>query len=226
MSESNPPRLAIILSLIASSLLTLGAVTYEQNKPLPSGIQLITTKQPTIGYAKAPVKIVVFEEPKCSHCMEFTKTIYPELKKNFIDTNEVQFTVIPVSFLQGSMPAAIALLCVYNQDVEAPNGDLFMKYLKTIYEYQENINGDWATPETLVTLAKQASPAINTEDLKSCIEKERYRSDIIRNLNYGNKILGHITTPTIFVNGVKLETISYSELKNLIEQVKQQGDKK
>jgi protein-disulfide isomerase len=226
MTESSPPKLAILLTLLASSLLALGAVTLEHYKPLPNAIPIITHKQPTIGYTKAPIKIVVFEEPKCSHCMEFTKTILPQIKKEFIDNNKAQLSVIPVSFLHGSMPAAVALLCVYNQNVEAPNSELFMKYLETLYKYQENIKGDFATPETLVNLAKATSPAINTDTLKSCIEKERYRSEIFRNTAYGNKLMGQITTPTVYINGIKVETLSYPELKNLIEQVIEQGEKK
>lgn len=228
MSESKPPRLAILLTLAASSILALGAVALDQQKPLPEAISIPTAKQPTIGYIKAPVQIIAFEEPKCSHCMEFTKTIFPQLKKEFIDTDQVQFTVIPVSFLHGSMPAAVALLCVYNQDTQAPNGDLFIKYLETIYNYQETVKGDWATPDTLLSLAVKASPAINLESLKSCIEKERYRGDIFRNTRLGTKLMGHLTTPSLYVNGIRLETVSYGELKSLIEKVLEQkpGEKK
>src|SRR4051812_9133160 len=63
------------------------------------GIEIDTTGQPMQGYAKAPIHIVVFKEPKCSSCSDFAKGIYPKLKKEFIDTNKVRYTLILVSFL-------------------------------------------------------------------------------------------------------------------------------
>ena len=37
------------------------------------------------GNSDAKIKLVVFESLTCSHCANFHKNIYPELKKDFID---------------------------------------------------------------------------------------------------------------------------------------------
>ena len=92
-----------IKSLVVTTFIVLiiaaGLIHYIGKKELPPAITLDTTGQPTIGYPKAKVHVVVFEEPKCSNCRDYSREIYPSIKKNFIDTNKITYTVIPVSFL-------------------------------------------------------------------------------------------------------------------------------
>ena len=41
------------------------------------------------GNSDAKIKLVVFESLTCSHCANFHKNIYPELKKDFIDNGSI-----------------------------------------------------------------------------------------------------------------------------------------
>ena len=104
-------------------------VFYENRVSLPPAISLRIEKQPTIGYRKAPIHLVVFEEPKCPECRDFSLHVYPRLKTEFLDTNLMRYTVVPVSFIPGSMPAAIALLAAMNQEEDFQNEELFFHFL-------------------------------------------------------------------------------------------------
>lgn len=186
------------------------------------GVEINTKEQPTIGYPKAKIEVVALLEPKCPDSKRYNNTVFPKLEEEFINTNKIVYTVIPVSFLPHSMPAAIALLCVYNQDEGYPNADLFFKYLNYIYKNQPPEHEDWASIETLQKFAAATSPAIQLDTLKACIEKEHYRIQIEKNTAYGNQLMhGRLATPTIFVNGVKIDiegdTIDYDKLKEAIE---------
>lgn len=152
-----PPRTLFCVS-IALFLAFAGSVYFIAKTRLPPSITIKTTGQPTIGYAQARVHVVVFEEPKCSHCRDYSNNIFPTIKKDFIDTNKILYTLIPVSFLPGSMPAAVASLCVYNQTPLYPNDELFFKFLDTMYQNQPGEQTDWATPKTLVEYARATSP--------------------------------------------------------------------
>jgi protein-disulfide isomerase len=213
-----PPRVLFLISCVL--LFTLSSTFYFTRSQLPPSIPINTRGQPTIGYSRARVQVVVFEEPKCSHCHEFNHDIFPALKKEFVDTNKVRYTLIPVSFLPGSMPAAIATLCVYHENPLYPNDELFFKYFDVIYRHQSKKEGDWATPEKLVEFAQATSPAIQLDRLKEGIEKETYRVQIEQNTEYGSQIMGGtITTPTVYVNGLKLQEISLESLRKLIVEV-------
>ena len=47
-------------------------------------------KSITEGDVDAKVKLIVFESLTCSHCADFHKNVYPDLKKDFIDKGLVK----------------------------------------------------------------------------------------------------------------------------------------
>jgi len=218
MKEVKPPR--VLLCVTFAILFALASSTYYFAKSkLPPSIAIETRGQPTLGYAKARVHVVVFEEPKCSHCRELNTEVYPILKKEFIDTNKIQYTIIPVSFMPGSMPAAVAALCIYYQDMLYPNDELFFRFFDYMYEHQPEA-GDWATTQSLSTFAKATSPAIKIDQFQQCIDMETYRIQIEKNTAYAKNIMGGtVATPTIFVNGIMVQDMSVDGIRNLIKEV-------
>lgn len=202
-------------------------VWYENRVSLPPPISLKVDTQPTIGYKKAPIHLVVFEEPKCPECRDFSLHVYPKLKTEFLDTNLMRYTVIPVSFIPGSMPAAIALLAAMNQDVEFQNEELFFHFLHYMYQHQPDEATDWATVQTLKTFAKGTSAAIDLDRLQEALAKETYRGQIEKNTDYGMEVMqGELVTPTAYVNGIRAEDLNYSSISHLIRAVLQQGGKR
>jgi protein-disulfide isomerase len=219
MMNAHFPRW-LFWSTTGAFLLGLMAIFYPWRAELPPGIFLSTHGQPTIGYPQAPVHLVVFEEPKCSNCRDFSLSIFPKIKKEFIDTNKILYTTIPVSFLPGSMRAAVSLLCVYHVE-NYPNDDLFFTYLNYIYEHLPDEKLDWATEERLLKFAKAASPAIHSDTLRNCIARNIYRVQIETNTRYGNKIMaGHISTPAVFVNGIEVKELTYESINKLIKEIR------
>src|ERR1700722_18713922 len=103
--EERPPKVLIWVTL-GILILIIGTMFSLFGEDLPEAISINTKGQPTIGYPKAKVQVVVFKEPKCVNCKQFNDEIFPKLKEEFIDTNKIRYTIVPVSFLPGSMPAA------------------------------------------------------------------------------------------------------------------------
>lgn len=214
-----PPKFLIWITLFLV-FIGGGSFLYMSQTELPPSVNINRKGFPTIGYEKAKVHLVVFEEPKCSNCKTFNEEIYPTLKKEFIDTNKVTYTVIPVSFLPGSMPAAISWLCVYYEDALYPNDDLCFCYIDYTYQHQPDEHSDWATTEKLVEFAAAASPAINQNKLKKCVDMETYRVKIEQNTNYGKQIMGGvISTPTLYVNGIEVKELTTEGISKLIKEV-------
>lgn len=217
----SPPKTLVLIT--AGALVVTAFLAPIFLKPeLPAAIAVSTKGQPTIGYQKAPVHIVVFEEPKCSNCRLFNQQIYPHLKENYIDTHKANYTVIPVSFLPGSMPAAIALLCVYHSDPLSPNADLYFSYLDYMYTHQPGETIDWATSQNLIKYASEVSPAISGASLEKCVQKQTFREKIEQNTDYGRQIMGgEIATPTVFINGVEVKDLDLDAIKDLIEEIEE-----
>jgi len=213
------PRTLVLITL-ALIIAVSGGVVIAAKSHLPPSVEINYLDQPTIGSPKARIHLVIFEEPKCINCAKFTKEIFPKIKKEFIDTHKATFTVIPVSFLSGSMPAATALLCAYNSDPLYPNSELFFDYLDYMYSHQPDENLDWATKDRLVEMAKETSPAINPAQLEKCIDMQSYHVRIQKNLELAKKAMnGKVATPTLFVNGIEVQSLTYKAIKDLIEEV-------
>lgn len=213
----SPHRLLVLFSLIAMALVATIIVVTNKMK-LPTPIAIDTTDQPTLGYQKALIRVVVFEEPKCSDCRDYTNTIFPQIKAEFIDTNKILYTVIPVSFLPDSMPVACALLCTYYHPHCYPNAEMFFAFLDYIYKHQPPEHTDWASVPRILELAKEASPAIDITWLGDCTTQQTYRNQVVRNTEYAKSIMGGtVSTPTVYVDGMKLDTLTLGDLRYLIK---------
>lgn len=216
-------RLVLILSLFFIAI-AVGVYIY-QIQIFTSPISIDTTGQPTIGNPKAKVHLVVIEEPKCSGCKKFNQIVFPQIQEHYIQKEEVLYTVIPVSFLKGSLPAANALLCVYYQDPTRPNSDLFFTYIDYLYDHQPAKHTDWVTDDRLINMADQASHAIDLSKLRACLVKQAYRDQIAKNTEYVRSMMGgKIQTPAVYINGILAKDHSYKTISKLIEKVKKHVD--
>ncbi len=185
----------------------------ETNKP--KDIQ--THLYPTIGNPKSKVNVVVFEEPRCIDCMEYNNQIFPKIKKEFIDNHLISYTAIPLSFLPNSLDTAAALLCVYNQQKYLENAELYFHFLDYIYNEKiapllKDIDIDG-----ILQLAKTADNRIDTKKLKECLRTHHFHKQTMKNNDYAEKLMdGHLETPTVFVNGIKIANLNYDTIKKQI----------
>jgi len=51
-----------------------------------SNISAEDIKRITVGNIDAKITIIAFESLTCSHCANFHKDVYPQLKKEYLDT--------------------------------------------------------------------------------------------------------------------------------------------
>lgn len=225
MEGQKPPRLLIWISIAV--MLAAAIITMQLHRlVLGPAIDIDISHQPTIGNPNAPLHIVVFAEPKCIDCKKYHLGVYPTIKKEYIDTNQATYTVILVSFLPGSAKAADALLCAYYQDPDAPNPKLYYAFLEHLYKNQPDEQKDWVTDDLLIQFAKESCAVIQLDQLKSCIDTEKYHNEVSQNTRYARKIMGgRISTPSVYVNGVKLNDLSLIGTRKLIQATLKQKQK-
>lgn len=205
----------LITALLALILLVCGAVWLDHS--VHPQMDLDTKGQPTAGNPDAMVHLVVFEEPKCPECRRFNVAVAEAINKEYVQTNKIKSTVIPVSFINGSMPAATALLCVYNQDPDKHNPELFFTFLSYIFHHQPTESINWSTPGNLLDMAKSASPQINLDHLKECINNGDFKDQITKNTVYNASLNnGSVVTPGVYINGKKQTDITLDGMKNAL----------
>lgn len=204
-----------LYTVIALVVAVVAIILYVQFRPEPtpdvSG-ELVLEGQPSLGSEDAPVKIATFEDFKCPACRRFEEEVFPRLKREFVETGQVELFFINLPFIgPDSTTAAIAGECAYQQDEAA-----FWEYKTYIFRAQGPESQVWATPERLVEIAAQYVPSLDSEALRTCIEERRYEDEVAADKAMGNSI-GVNATPSAVVNGELLESASYQSVSAAIE---------
>ena len=208
----------ILLSTVAVAIIAISAVFIFQKKQETAKqtaapqTPIDITDQPTLNPG-AKISIVAFEDLKCSNCQRYYTELYPKIKEAYIDTKKASYTQITLAFLPGSQPAGNAALCLYHQDPA-----FFFAFVDEIYKHQPDEALNWATPSTLMTFAASIS-GVDTELLQSCIKGQLYYSTLDTNFALAGKVMGdYVATPTLFVNGHKVDSLDMESIDLLVKQ--------
>lgn len=181
---------------------------------MPKEVEDYYATQPTTGNPDAKVKVVEFGDYKCPYCKTFTEQIYPQIKKDFIDTGKISFTFGNYAFIgPDSVTAAEAGLSIYKQNPAA-----FWKYHDLVYQNQGDERAQWATATFLVDLVRKNIPEVDANKLEQDLKKKKYQADVTKS-NVKAQQIGVQGTPAVFINGVSVENpLDYSAVKAAIEE--------
>ncbi len=215
----NTQRLTIVTAVVVA-LALVGIIVYSRFQPLTETAlptagttsELSYEGQPALGDADAPVKLAVFEDFKCPACKFFENNVFPGLERDYLDSGQAQLVFVNFPFLgPDSTTAAIAAECAYHQNEAA-----FWEYKTILYRAQGDEREQWATPARLEELAQNVGD-LDAAALHTCIDEQRYADDVTSDLEMGQAI-GVNSTPSLFVNGTKLEAANdYEAVKAAID---------
>ena len=170
-------------------------------------------RQPMLGSPDAPVTVVEFADFKCPYCRDFTLHEFPRFKAAYVDTGKVRFYFINYPFIgPDSDTAAEALEAVYAQDPEGA-----WAFIERVMQRQGPEDQQWATPEFLVELAREAVPSIDAERLAADLRARRYRDEVEADRAIARQV-GVQGTPAIFVDGRFVDDWSFEGLKAAVEE--------
>lgn len=212
-------QLLVILTIIAVALIALVFVLLNQDDSTTAerGDHVSIEGQPTLGNPDAKVSVVEFGDYKCPSCKQWGETIYPQLKADYLDKEEVSFSYINVLFHgQESILASLASESVYEQDPES-----FWKFHKALYDAQpesQQHDNAWVTVEKLKEIAGETTSV----DLAKFEQDLGEESTVLEKVSTDDGLVkenGVQFTPSIMINGVMLEDpFDYEKIQELIEQ--------
>lgn len=211
-------RLAATLLLIVGGGLTAcggGAVTQDvdTNKALnePPVAELL---QPgplgdrALGNPNALVTVIEYVSLTCPHCANFHKTIFPRMKKEFIDTGKVRYVVREFPIGRSAGNAAIANRC-------APEDKYFFVLGQFLSRQPEWVSQD-VRLDAIFAVAK--SGGLTRETFDKCLSNQTM-IDGLNEVKQRGRQFGVIGTPTFFINGRKAQgEVTFEEIKAMIEQ--------
>jgi len=164
---------------------------------------------PARGPATAPVTIVEFSDLQCPHC----KDAEPIMDKLMGDEKNAKLVYqnFPLPSHDWAQKAAAYADCVGRN-----NNDAFWKFIGSVFESQTDINAANAD-EKLTGLADKAG--VKGSDIATCSTKPETTSRIEHSVALGKSVDVN-STPTVFVNGRKIGSITaipYDILKSIVE---------
>ena len=116
----NPQRLMMISVALVILVIAAFAIVPRITAGSASG-QIDYASNPVVGNPDAPVKVAIFFDFLCPHCMTFSENITPVLKQEFVDngTAALYFLNFPVVHPVVSRDLAMVGECVYQQSNDA-----------------------------------------------------------------------------------------------------------
>jgi protein-disulfide isomerase len=143
-----------------------------------------------LGSANAPVVIVEYASMTCPHCASFHETIYPELKKKYIDTGKVRFVFREFPLDPLAMAGSALARCAGNEK--------FFPLIETLFAQQK----EWVVQkplEPMFAIARQAG--FTRQSFDQCLENQQILQGLEETRNRAASRFNVNSTPTFFING-------------------------
>ena len=168
-------------------------------------------KRIIVGNKDAKITIIAFESLTCSHCANFHKNVYPELKKEYLDTGiaKIEFRHFPLDI--AAFNASKVAQC--NND---GNSDI----LESLYANQQK----WVKGSSIEEANKNLQIFLKNEgfsiNFESCVNNKNIEDFVLNDRIEGAKNFKVNATPTIIINNEKFEKkLNYKNLKKALEKM-------
>ena len=169
------------------------------------------TKRIVSGNENARITIIAYESLTCSHCADFHKDVYPQLKKDYIDTGlaKIEFRHFPLD--AAAFNASKIAQCKEDQS---------LKILESLYSSQQA----WVKGSTIDEVNDHLKKFIKKEgfkiDFEKCINDKEIEDFVLNDRIEGAKKFNINATPTIIINNEKFEkSLNYKNLKKSLEKL-------
>jgi protein-disulfide isomerase len=154
----------------------------------------VTPQDYVLGKADAPVTIIEYASLTCPHCAAFERETLPKIKENWIDTGKAKLVFRDFPLDGWALRAAMVARC-------APP-ERYFGFIDALFQSQD-VWARAANPQAaLGRLAKLGG--ISDDKFQSCMKDDKLADTVAAERLAAEKQYGVESTPTFFVNGVKL----------------------
>ncbi len=188
---------------IAVSIFMFAATSgFAENAPLAEAMA-----EKSIGRADAPVTMIEYSSLTCPHCAAFHKDALPSIKRDFIDTGKVRIVFWDFPLGNLAMAAAMVARCSGQKN--------YIPMIDAFFQSQET----WARSDTpfdaIAGIARLSGMTV--DDLDNCLDDQALLNALSDKKNEAANILGVESTPTFFIEGVKIPgNLPYEDFKDIL----------
>jgi protein-disulfide isomerase len=168
-------------------------------------------KRIVVGNKDANITIIAFESLTCSHCANFHKDVYPQLKNEYLDTGlaKIEFRHFPLDI--AAFNASKVSQC-------KNDGDSLI--LNSLFANQQK----WVKGSSAQEANKNLKKFLISEgfelDFEKCINNKEIEDFVLNDRIDGVKNFKVNATPTIIINNEKFDkSLNYKNLKKALEKL-------
>ena len=163
------------------------------------------------GSSDAKIQLIIYESLTCSHCADFHKNVYPDLKENFIDKGyvKIEFRNFPLDI--AALNASKIAHC---------KNDGKPDILHFLFENQEQ----WAKGSKIEDINSNLKKILDTKkygiNIDKCIDNKKVEDHILEDRINAVKKFKLNATPTLIINNKKFDKpLNYKNLKKTLEKL-------
>lgn len=181
-----------------------------------------TVGRPSRGASpsQAKVTVLVYDDFQCPYCAQGHKTLMSEILPEYKQNVRVVYKDFPLEQIHPwAIRAAVNANCLFDQ-----KNDAYWDFADYVHASQKEIRGpDKEKPvqEQLESLDRAAlsygsKHGLDMNRLQACV-KAQDESAVRASMKYGDETLGIESTPTMFINGERVEgAIPVEELRKVL----------
>lgn len=187
---------------IALSIFVFAATPgFAENAPLAEAMA-----EKSIGSADAPVTMIEYSSLTCSHCAAFHNETLPSIKRDYVETGKVRIVFWDFPLGNLAMAASMVARC---------SGDNYIPMVNALFQSQQS----WASSDTpfdaITGIARLSGMSI--DDVEDCLDNEELLGALQAKAQEASKVLGVKSTPTFFVEGVKVPgNLPYEDFQDIL----------
>ncbi len=206
--ENKQPNMVqwVSVSIIIGAVIISGAIIYSNsstpavgnnNQPgQPTGSVTVSMDDDAVlGDANAPVTLIEFSDYECPFCKRHVEQVYPEIKKNYIDTGKVKMVFRDFVAVTAHNPLATteaeAAQCAKDQ-----GGDnAYFAYHDQIFA-KTTSNGAGLAVSELPKIAQGLG--LNVDQFNQCLSSRKFKGEVEKDMADA-AAAGVTGTPSFFV---------------------------
>ena len=160
-----------------------------------------------MGNPNAPVTVIEYASLTCPHCRNFHANVFPQVKRQYLDTGKVLYIVREFPIGRSAGNAAIINRCAPPE-----------KYFSLLDAFLSR-QSEWVSQEVRLDAIYGVanSSGMSRETFDKCLSNQAI-IDGLSEVKQRGRQFGVVGTPTFFVNGRKAQgAITFEQIKALIE---------
>ena len=168
-------------------------------------------KEMSIGNPDASVTVIEYASFTCPHCAHFHETVYSDLKKNYIDTDKINFVYREVYFDPLGLWAGLTARC--------GDGEKYFGIADMIFDQQR----EWidtkdpnASAQNLRRIGKTAG--LTDDQLDACFADADMAKAMVAVYQENRKADNVQGTPTFIINGETYSNMNYADFAAILDE--------